>query len=141
MPPKINAPLNAAPLLVIAVKLPAVALFKKFIIPCWPAPSTAVTKFCVNLELFVIPVPSMVNLIVGLPTVIVNALAPASNTMPSTTVSAEMETPVIVDTSKVAVSENPLGGPPAVQFAAVFQSPVTGLASHVALPAKAAARC
>jgi hypothetical protein len=47
-----------------------------------------------------------------------------------------METPVIVDTSKVAVSDGPLGGPPGVQFAAVFQSILAGFASHVALPAK-----
>lgn len=53
-----------------------------------------------------------------------------------TSVLAERETPVIVDTSNVAVSENPLGGPPAVQLLAVFQSPVAAVACHEAFPAK-----
>ena len=67
---------------------------------------------------------------------IVNALAPALNTMPLTSVGlAEMETLVILEDANVAVSDGPLGGPPAVQFVAVFQSPVAGLANHVALPA------
>ena len=68
-------------------------------------------------------------------TVIVKALAPELNTMPSTSVSAEMDTPVVLEVAKKAVSDGPLGGPPVVQFVAVFQSPVAGLANHVALPA------
>src|SRR5204863_7147676 len=70
---------------------------------------------------------------------IVNALAPALNTMPLTSVVAlgtERETPVMLEVANVAMSDGPLGGPPAVQFVAVFQSPVAGLANHVALPAK-----
>src|SRR5438876_519034 len=45
-----NAPLNVLPGLVKAVRLPAVALFVKDIVPKLPAPSTAVTKFCVTPE-------------------------------------------------------------------------------------------
>ena len=59
----------------------------------------------------------------------------ALNRMPLTSVSAEMETPVMLEDANVAVSAEPLGGPPAVQLTAVFQSPVAGLASQVALPA------
>ncbi len=43
---------------------------------------------------------------------------------------------VILEVAKKAVSDGPLGGPPAVQLVAVFQSPVAGLANQVALPAK-----
>ena len=68
--------------------------------------------------------------------VIVNALAPELNTMTFTSVLADRETPVILEVAKKAMSDGPLGGPPAVQFVAVFQSPVAGLANHVALPAK-----
>ena len=38
--------------------------------------------------------------------------------------------------AKVAVSAGPLGGPPATQLPAVFQSPELGAGDHVALPAK-----
>ena len=81
------------------------------------------------------PTPLMVNVNAGL-AVIVNALPLELNTMPLTSVFDEMETPVILEDANVAVSAGPLGGPPAVQFAGVFQSPVAGLANHVALPAK-----
>ncbi|PYK40452.1 MAG: hypothetical protein DME60_08075 [Verrucomicrobia bacterium] len=56
--------------------------------------------------------------------------------MPFTSVLSERETPVTVEDANVAVSAGPLGGPPGVQLPAVFQSPVVGLASQVALPAK-----
>ena len=79
------------------------------------------------------PTPLMVNANVAL-AIIVNGLAPALNTMPLTSVFNERETPVILEDANVAVAADPLGGPPAVQFAAVFQSPVAGLASQVALP-------
>jgi len=127
-----NAPLNVLPLFVKAVMLPAGALFVKDMVPKLPAPSTAVTKFCVIPELFVMPTPLMVNVNAGL-AVIVNALA--LNTMPLTSVAAERETPVILEDANVAVSPEPLGGPPTVQLPAVFQSPVAGLAFHLALPA------
>jgi len=81
------------------------------------------------------PAPLRVNVNVGL-AVIVNALASALNTMPLTSVLAERDTPVVLEEANVAVSAEPLGGPPAVQLVAVFQSPVAGLAFHVALPAK-----
>ena len=97
--------------------------------------SAVVTKFCVTPELFAVPAPLTVNVNVG-PTVIVNALAPALNTMPFTSVLAERETPVVLDKANVAVSDGPLGGPPAVQLIAVFQSPELGFFFQVALPAK-----
>ena len=65
-----------------------------------------------------------------------NALAPGLNTIPFTSVSAERETPVVLDKANVAVSDGPLGTVFGIQFVAVFQSPVAGLACHVALPAK-----
>jgi hypothetical protein len=84
------------------------------------------------------PTPLMVKKNVGLEagTVIVNALAPALNTMPFTSVKAEMETPVLLEEANVAVSVGPLGTVAGVQLPAVFQSPVVGLAFQVALPAK-----
>ena len=85
--------------------------------------------------MFVMPTPLMVNANKGL-LVIVKALPLALNTMPLTSVSSELETPVILEDANVAVSAGPLGGPPGVQLPAVFQSPVVGLASQVALPAK-----
>jgi len=124
-----------AAVLVMTVPLPAVALFEKIIPPPFPASSTAVTKFCATPELLVRPVPLRVNVKVGL-AVIANALAPALKTMPSTSVVADRETAVVLDVAKKAMSDGPLGGPPAVQFVAVFQSPVAGLDNHVALPAK-----
>ena len=56
--------------------------------------------------------------------------------MPFTSVLAESETPVVLENVNVAVSVGPLGGPPAVQLIAVFQSPELGFFFHWALPAK-----
>src|SRR2546430_2869730 len=92
------------------------------------------TKFCAIPELFVIPVPLMVKRGEAV-SVIVNALAPASNTMAFTSVLAETEMAVVFETAKVAVSDAPFVTLAGVQFAAVFQSPLTGLRFHVALPA------
>ena len=102
---------NAPPLLGLLVKvvrLPAVALFVNAIVPMWPAPSIGPTKFCMIPELFVMPTPLMVNVNVGL-AVIVKALAPALNTMPFTSVLAEMETPVVFERANVAVFPDPIG--------------------------------
>ena len=134
------APLAVAPLLVNVISGPpatvfAAALLVNTIVPKLPAPSVAVTKFGLVAELFVGPTPLMVNVNVGL-AVMVNALAPELNTMPLTSVFAESETLVILEVAKVAVSDAPLGTVVGVQFVAVFQSPVAGLAFHVALPAK-----
>ena len=93
-------------------------------------------KCCVIPELFVVPLPLIVSVRLGL-IVIVNALAPGLNKMVSTSVFAEKDSAVIVERLNVAVSVNPLGGPPAVQFPAEFQSPEIGSARHAALPAKA----
>ncbi len=46
------------------------------------------------------------------------------------------ETSVVVERPNVAVSAGPLGGPPAVQFAAVFQSLEMGSSAHSALAAR-----
>src|SRR5713101_3318459 len=130
-----GAPATAPPLMVKAVRLPAAALLVNAIVPKLLASSTGATKFCMIPELFVMPTPLMVNVNMGL-AVIVNALPPELNTVPLTSVLADRDTVVISEVAKKAVSDGPLGGPPAVQLPAVFQSPVVGLANHVALPAK-----
>jgi hypothetical protein len=81
----------------------------------------------------VIPVPLIIN-----PRdtegVIVNALPLGLNTMPLISTVVGMETAVVLETANVAVSASPLGTVAGIQFAAVFQSPVVGLRSQVALP-------
>ena len=67
--------------------------------------------------------------------VMVNALAPALNTIPPISIGPESEMLVILEPLKLAVSEGPFGTVFGVQFAAVFQSPLIGLALQVALPA------
>jgi hypothetical protein len=123
--------------LVMAAPLPAVALLTNCIPPLLPDPSTAVTKFWAIPELFVIPTPLMSKTTPGL-AVVVNALAPPLNTIPLTSVNGppETEMPIMLEDANVAVSADPLGGPPAVQLAAVFQSPVAGFVNQVALAAK-----
>ena len=95
------SPKVMSPVLVKCVKLPAVALFRKFITV---GPET---KFWVIPELFVMPTPLMVNEKKGL--VIVNALAPGLNTMPLTSVVAEMTGRLILEVANVAVSAGPIG--------------------------------
>jgi hypothetical protein len=114
-----------------AVRLPAVALFMNAIID----PSTALTKFSVIPELFVIPMPLMNNE-ERKGAVIVNALAPALNTIPFTSVNAEREISILLERANVAVSVGPFGTVAGVQFVAVFQSLLPGLRFQVALPAK-----
>src|SRR5713101_5412561 len=114
LPPK--ALLTGLPLLV-KVPSPAVEVLRNWIVPWLPAPSTAATKFCMIPELFVMPTPLMVNVNVGL-TVIVNALAPELNTMPSTSVLADRWTAVLLEVAKKAVSDGPLGMVAGVQLAA-----------------------
>jgi len=72
-----------------------------------------ITNFCAIPELFVIPAPVMFNRKAG--TVMVKRFAPALNTMLLTSAPSEMETPVVLEESNVAVSAGPLGGPPAVR--------------------------
>ena len=67
--------------------------------------------------------------------VIVKALTPGLNTMPSTVVLVETVTPVILERSKVTVSADPLGTDGGVQFSAVFQSLLIGFMLKVALSA------
>ena len=63
-PPFTNMPI--APLFVKTVPLPAVALFMNFIDPTLRAVFTAVTKFCVIPELFVMPTPLILSVNPGL---------------------------------------------------------------------------
>ena len=53
--------LAAAEPLLVKMEVPAAALLVKDICPKLPVPSTAVTKFCVIPELFVMPTPIMVS--------------------------------------------------------------------------------
>src|SRR5207244_1317476 len=53
--------------------------------------------------------------------------------MPFTSVVTELDIAVILEKAKVAVSDGPLGTLAGVQFAAVFQSPLTGSEIQVAL--------
>jgi len=53
--------------------------------------------------------------------------------MPFTSVFADMETSVVFERSKVAMSAGPLGTPIGDQLAPVFQSPEMGSRSHWAL--------
>ena len=62
-------------------------------------------------------------------------MAAAVNVMPLTSVFSEMETFVVFERAKVAVSVDALGTLAGVQFVLVFQSPERALRFHVALPA------
>jgi hypothetical protein len=137
-------PLTMAPLLRKEVMLPAVALFVKFIVPWSPDPSTAVTKFCVIPESLLMPkgltAALMVNALSG-STVMVNELAPELKWIANTVIVAAevIETPVVLETPNVATSDDPLGNPVlGFQLLLLSQLPSTGVASHVALPAKMA---
>src|SRR6266487_2577021 len=55
--------------------------------------------------------------------------------MPSTSVSAEIETLIVCENAKVAVSPSPLGTVIGVQLSGVFQSPEVGSSFHSALSA------
>src|ERR1051326_7365606 len=68
--------------------------------------------------------------------VMINALAPGVNAMLFTSIDEGIETFTVLETPKVATSFGPFGTVAGVQFAAVFQSPLTGLLLQVALPAK-----
>lgn len=103
MPP---LPLVVPALLVKDVSLPAVALFVNSI-TALKVPELGVTKFCVVDELFVIPVPLMIN--PRLSTVVVNALAPELKMICATVVVTEVLTAVVLDISNVATSDDPLG--------------------------------
>jgi hypothetical protein len=66
---------------------------------------------------------------------IVKAAAPEPKTILFTSMPAEIERFVRLEEAKVAISLGPLGTVAGVQFAAVFQRPLAGLAFQVALPA------
>lgn len=116
------------------VRVPAVALLLKFIVASPTCPP--ISKFCMMPELFSIPLP-MSDRLPLVPMVMVNALALELNVMLSTRTFSRVETSVTLETSKVAISLGPLGTVCGIQFAAVFQSGLTGLRFQVALPAEA----
>lgn len=93
-------------------------------------------KDCVTAELLVIPVPPKFKLVLT-GRVSEKALALAPKTIALTVTGLESETAGVLETSNVAVSRDEFGTVFGVQFVAVFQSPVAGLALHVALPARA----
>ena len=65
-------------------------------------------------------------------------VAPGVNVMPLTVVNGdEINTSVVFERPKVAVSPDPFGTVVGVQLAGVFQSPELGFRFHVALPARA----
>ena len=117
--------------------MPAVALLENTIVPESPEVSTAVTKFCVVPELFVMPLPLRVRVELGLAVMVYGFAAADVKVMPLTSVVAEIETFVVFERSNVAVSPDPLGTVAGVQLPAVFQSPEAGVKSQVALPALA----
>ncbi len=84
--------------------------------------------------MFVMPAPLMVSALPGFG-VMVNALAPGLKMRLLTSMDPVIETAVVVETSNVAVSDEPLGTVAGVQLAAVFQSLLVGLRFQVALPA------
>jgi hypothetical protein len=129
---------NAGPLFVNTVMLPAVALFLNAITPELGAPTDpmAVTKFWIAPELLVIPAPLIVSVALA---VIVKGVRRASglNTMPFTSVLAEIETYGTRDESKVAVSEGPLGTIIGDQLRGLFQSALTGELNQMPVPENA----
>src|SRR5207249_12222519 len=110
-------------LLVKMMEDPAVALLVKNIRPRLPAPSTAVTKFCVIPELFVMPTPLIVRVNPGSAVMVWGLVAAGVKRMLLTSVFAEIETAVVFERPNVAVSADALGTVMGVQFVAVFQSP------------------
>src|SRR5439155_25396253 len=96
--------------------------------------STPVMKFCCLPESFMMPAPLVASVKPGM-TVIENALAPELNTMLLTSVPVETEMSVVFETSKVATTADSFGIVGGIQFVAVFQSPLSGVALQVALPA------
>jgi hypothetical protein len=60
--------------------------------------------------------------------------APAVKLIALTSTDRKSEIAVRLETLKVATSDGPLGTVAGVQFVAVFQTPVAGFRSHVALP-------
>src|SRR6187399_137102 len=75
----------------------------------------------------------MVSVNPGLAVIVKGFVAADVNVMPLTSVFAEIETSVVFERPKVAMSAGPLGTPIGVQLAAVFQSPEIGSRSHSAL--------
>ena len=79
------------------------------------------------------PAPLIVRVTFG-STEMVKALAPAVKSIALTSTDRRNEIAVMLETLKVATSDGPLGTVAGVQLVAVFQTPVAGSRSHVALP-------
>ena len=93
------------------VMLPAVAPLVKTITDPLPDPSTAVTKFCVIPELFVMPVPLRVNVNVASMLIVKACVSEAVNVIAAIVVLAETKREVTLDKLlKVAVSPTPVPG-------------------------------
>src|SRR6476661_8262105 len=144
--PAVADPMKVAKPLVISVLLPAVAESEKIgpilSIIVWPALEVRLnaiilldvpTSVCTALESFTTPAPTKVK---SFPTLIVKARALAVKTMLSIVAAPESKTFVTLEMSNVATSVRSIGTVCGVQFAAVFQSLLTGLVDQVALPAK-----
>src|SRR6266567_4516841 len=130
-PPDSPKTVDARPLLVKTVEVPALAVPKKRICPRL-VESALFTKFCVIPELFTIPAPTISKFNPGLLD-IVKALAPELNVIWATVVTCEIETAFRLLKLKPATSDDPLGTVMGFQFVAVFQSPEAGFNRQVAL--------
>ena len=107
-----NTPLNMLPVLLKIVTLPAVALFVNFIAPSPPDPSTAVTKFCEVPELFVMPVPLIVNVNVGSTVIVKECVSEAVNVIAPIAMLDETKREVVLERLlNVAMSVVPGGVP------------------------------
>jgi hypothetical protein len=93
-------------------------------------------RLCPAPELLVTPTPLIVN-VTGALAETANEFAPGSKTISLTSVSLDIETTLWLLVSNMATSFGPLGTIIGDQFAALFQSPDSGFANHVALVAKA----
>src|SRR5689334_4551118 len=92
-----------------------------------------VANCCVTPEVLITPAPLIV---IKCPLgSIENGLAPEAKTTLFTSTDAETVIAVMLEVVNVATSSGPLGTVAGVQLAAVFQSPLVGVALQVALPA------
>jgi len=90
------------------------------------------------VELFTIPAPFMVRSWRAV--LIVKLLALGLNAMLLTVTAAESDRSVVLETSKVAMFEEPFGTVAGVQLAAVFQSLLVGLRFKSHCPRKRSRR-
>ena len=110
------------------------AVSEEFMKRLFPAPSTAVTHFLQFPELFVMPTPLIVSVnpvtLAAMGGVGIRCRSGEQRDMSDLLWFAYIETLVILERPKVAVSAGPLGTPFGVQFPGVFQSPEMESRSH-----------